>query len=438
MDIQDIAKDSLAVLEWYDENSNGPFVGSFVNIQNGKFSALRSDQVTDELKAYFANRDNSIFMIDVVKQDGQKSHLAVNIRYNSDDPGIKAKTLARFPGKAKIPVPSGPVKIENASQADQSQEKKPALQQPVGPETLTLEVFGQPIGGDTSGDWTISIELDQNNRPVEEALIKFRAGAQSFATSTDAQGCVEHQISVDDNVYGRVVYDSSLSLSGIPIAGPEKIKSVRRNYSGFAKFNNFLFLFWTLVLFVSLCTGVYSAYSTLTTPYSAKSAGSTNSTKAKTVAEKKSLESQNQQDQSVTTSSGWVSYTPFGSIAVWFVWLLVWIILIPLCFYDEIWEGVTRTYEKTHTTLEAWTHSRKPFHYSVKVTRNPDGVYTEPAYFKAGKAVNPPENHKSIKNKVKKMDLNQLLGSLKKYDLITDVAVMLFDRFVLGRFLGGK
>ncbi len=430
--------DVEAVVEFFDPNNktksdksgrNYPQYGFLFVIDDGTRIPIQ-DEGLDAAISPQLRRDN-IFTVDIVADPTNPTRdkvKATNFRFVRTEAGAADSAKAKFkPAKSGAPTPSS----TKADKADPKQNTE---------ELWRLEVMGEPVGGDNSGEWTISVELDKNNYPVPDAKIKFRAGSTSFVGTTGPEGCIEQTITVSDNTYGRVVYDSSLSISGIPIAGPDKAVAPKRKLTGWHWFNNFLYGFWTAVLVLSIILWVRAGYVELTTPYSqTKSVSTTQQDNGRPkFSWDKTQQPAPETEQAAVSWGGYIwSWTPMGSFLILLLWFFLWIILFPICFGAEIWEALLNQYQKSKGAIEAWRHTREPFQYTVEVIRNGGKIAQKPVYMYNGEKVNKPETRSEAMSSLKNMKFGDIKEFIK-FDLLSDLGVMLFDRFVLGRLFGGR
>lgn len=406
------------------------FVGRLERSADGSYWQLirkdRKDKGGKEIPTRVRDADIPVDLYEYL-EEGNLFEFNLDKDEEAPDPDVhlKAVNISLF----RVVSKSGDAKNGETEKAKESEE------------LWRLEVFGEPIGGDVSGEWNISIELDKNNYPVPDKMITFRAGKSKFQKATRKDGCLDENITVEENVFGRVVLDSSISLSNIPIAGPETAEVTKRVYTRREKIENTIFLVWTILLFVSFVYGVRVGYVSLTTPFSdlkavssPQSSSDTSEKRPKYSWEKSEGNSKSKDVVEIQNSSS----ISVGWILVWLLGWVIWLVMIPFFFSNDIWEGITRAAGKSLGLVSGWVHERKPFHYTVEVTRNKGKLVGQPVYMRSGKIINAPEDKEGLKTKLKDMDLKEIFNSFKLFDVASNIGVTLLDRFVLGRIFGGK
>ena len=107
--------------------------------------------------------------------------------------------------------------------------------------------------------------------------------------------------------------------------------------------------------------------------------------------------------------------------------------MIPICFFGEVKRSVVNLYLKSKGEIEAWRHTRKPFRYTVEVQRNNGKAVADPVYYFNGSLIDEPETRGDAWKTVKDMGWPEIKSKILRFELIAELAGVLFNRMVLDR-----
>ncbi len=249
-----------------------------------------------------------------------------------------------------------------------------------------FEVVGRPIG---DNQWDINFGvIGPENKPLKDIPVRFEYGSKPLIVkTTDQMGEASEIVEVDEDTWGSAWVNSALNQYNIPLAGKEEViaPAVSAPPSLWKKINNWVFLaatliFVALILSATLIT-VWWVYNWLTTPYQSPVVVSSPAQPDgpwMPTAPSPSPQAQPEQSGGVVSWFSWglqLLFSPLFWLIV-FGWAVFWLILIPLCFYDEIEVAIETVWHKTTEGMHKVQFKRKPFRLRTEVRRTPEGLST--------------------------------------------------------------
>lgn len=372
-------------------------------------------------------KEDNIFEYDVLPDPtGGKpsSMMAANFIFVRTEAGATAKAKTDFPAKAGKGAGAAPattaVVVSPVVSADLTEPYK-------------LEVHGRPIGGDLDNRWEFTFEVENSNlKPLEGIRVAMETEFGKIEGPTTKDGCFSGNLVITKDTYGYVRLNSVLSIPNIPLAGPELPPPPPKEKTGFRKWDNKLFVGWTILMLVFLFGCIFSAYSEFKTTYEQKAASVTLPSTSKSV--NTDGPKYSTRTKSAETAEKVQKYenetTHPGRILFIFIFI-VWLILIPVCFWDEMIAVATKAYYTGKEGIEGLYHRRKPFSMAVQINRTAEGS-AEAVYSLNGKLINQPEKIVDKAKGMASIGFWKIIGLMFTVDGIAELVQLIWKKIVGG------
>jgi hypothetical protein len=373
---------------------------------------------------FFLDEEPSTGLAEAINDDGFAEHTFNLAELPKTD---SAKVRVQIKGTT-VSQESGPIELTA---------KKPVIDL-TKPEVL--EVTGRPIG---VNQWDLNFGvLGPEDKPLAEVPVRFEYDSHpDTVLKTDQYGEISTVITVDQDTLGSARVNSALNLYNIPLAGKDAVPTLAVPVPvGFWKrTNNWIFLGWTVVLVVLVLGAIVGTlwwtYDWLTTPYQAPSVVSTPQKSADGPWMPQVPSTAPQSPPAIAGDwARWILSWVFSPFFWWPVvlgWAILWLLLIPLCFYDEFLVALDKAWRKTTEGMHKVQFKRKPFRLRAEIKRTPEGQTSIAQFFDGQKIEgNLAELFTKSKKGFKQLSFGQIVRLILSLDVAMELGQLLFKRLL--------